>query len=266
MKQRLLIGMMVLMVFFFVQSASATDPPHSLAESVNCNDCHDLHSATGAALTKEPTNVDLCISCHTSGGSATNKRIDPAEFAVPGVSGRHHSTGTLPAVSDPSNAYGLRAVDDLSSAALKMFYNKFGEVTCSVCHNQHSNAAVDWNAFSTTNNFQRIPNDLNQMCEDCHWFRAIGYATAKGENGSYPADGTNVFSHPVGDQLNSQGYDRTAPLDYDGTAQTNAPRYETDQDGNTSNNLVLDSSTQIRCLSCHGMHYRDSNGTTVDVP
>jgi predicted CxxxxCH...CXXCH cytochrome family protein len=44
------------------------------------------------------------------------------------------------------------------------------------------------------------------------------------------------------------------------------PRYELNAGGDTNltNNIVLDSSGQTRCLSCHGVHYTDSSSGTVD--
>jgi len=49
------------------------------------------------------------------------------------------------------------------------------------------------------------------------------------------------------------GYDRAAPLDGDGGVD----------DGNDSNDLVLDG-VLVQCLSCHGVHFVDSNTLTVD--
>ncbi|MBI5675404.1 MAG: hypothetical protein HZC48_06205 [Nitrospirae bacterium] len=51
-------------------------------------------------------------------------------------------------------------------------------------------------------------------------------------------------------------------------AQTGAPRYHLNSgtDTNSTNNIVFDSSGKMRCLSCHGMHYTDSNSSTEDKP
>ena len=59
---------------------------------------------------------------------------------------------------------------------------------------------------------------------------------------------------------NGKGYDRAAPLDGDGTEQG------VGDDGNPSNDLALDSGGRVQCLSCHGVHYADSNTLTVDGP
>jgi len=39
-----------------------------------------------------------------------------------------------------------------------------------------------------------------------------------------------------------------------------------DFDGNPSNDLAFDGSGNVQCLSCHGVHYADSNTLTVDAP
>ncbi len=76
----------------------------------------------------------------------------------------------------------------------------------------------------------------------------------------------NLKSHPVGVALgaNGRGYDRAAPLDGDGQAQ--GPTGSADVDGNSSNDLQLDDTNLVQCLSCHGVHYADSNTLTVDGP
>lgn len=117
---------------------------------------------------------------------------------------------------------------------------------------------------------------VNDMCEDCHYYRKAG------------TTGTNVRvydgnkkSHPVVKIFsNAQGEERSAGLD--GTQFNTAPlepasanweeqggaRYHINggSDKNETNNIVVDSSKQIRCLSCHGIHYTDSSSGTVDEP
>lgn len=257
--------------------SAAADSPHMDANGVTCNSCHTLHAAPGVSLTNSASNANLCQSCHNQ-GSGNAFPMENAMQAVPGVSGTSHRwDGSMPVASSPSNAHGLRATADLSNAALKVYLNKYGNVvTCSVCHNHHRQAATPWDPNAPAyvagggegRHYQRIPNDLNQMCQDCHAYRAMSYAKARGDDALYPANGTNVFSHPVGEVLNSQGYDKAAPLDYNGVAQQTAPRYKDSAAGETvtSNNLVLDSGSRVRCLSCHRVHYTDSNGATEDAP
>jgi len=261
------------MIFIYGGIALAADSPHSDATGVTCNSCHTLHAAPGASLTNSASNANLCQSCHNQ-GSGNAFPMEDAMQAVPGVSGTSHRWDAgMPASSSPSNAHGLRASADLSNAALKMYLNKYGNVvTCSVCHNHHRQAATPWDPNAPAyvagagagRHYQRIPNDLNQMCEDCHFYRVQTHAVVEG-----PGNGTAVFSHPVSQGLNAnaKNYDNAAPLDANGVAQSGA-RFATGDagDGNDTNNLVFDSGNRVRCLTCHRMHYADSNSMSVDAP
>lgn len=283
--RRLLIAGLILVLAFaaglYVRGHTfAADPPHAPnlltpPQSVYCNSCHSVHKAVGTALTKEAYNYNLCWSCHNVGSIASTKAFNDAMKAVPGTSGTSHRWDTaMPATSAPNNQYGLKATADLTNGALKSRLGTYGNViTCSVCHNQHGQASTPWDPNSattyvpgTTNNrhFQRTSNDLNQMCEDCHAYRVQAHTTIEG-----PGDGIKVFSHPVGQTLNAngKGYDRAAPLDVNGLAQSGA-RFATGAEtptDNTTNNLVVEGTTnKVRCLSCHRVHYTDSNGFSVD--
>jgi hypothetical protein len=91
------------------------------------------------------------------------------------------------------------------------------------------------------------------MCRDCHRSWDMTHAAVESYDGTYK-------SHPVGVGLdaNTQGYDRIPPLDGNGGAAGS--------DGIASNDLVLDGSNNVQCLTCHGIHYVDSNTQTEDGP
>jgi predicted CXXCH cytochrome family protein len=120
--------------------------------------------------------------------------------------------------------------------------------------------------------FLRMSNNLNQLCEDCHYYRQAGVYTDL-----TTWDGTKK-SHPVvmdlqTDVTNPLLFIGTAPVEAnctDGTcpAQTGAPRYHLNGTGDTNptNNIILDVNGKIRCLTCHGMHWTDSDSSTVDQP
>ncbi|MDP1832602.1 MAG: cytochrome c3 family protein [Geothrix sp.] len=62
----------------------ATDPPHTGgAGNIQCVSCHKLHNAPGGVLTLVAGNTNLCMSCHVSGGSATNQAFVAADQAIP---------------------------------------------------------------------------------------------------------------------------------------------------------------------------------------
>lgn len=259
-------------------NASATDAPHSTANG--CNDCHTFHRSPGPSLTNNADNANLCMSCHTSGGAATNRPFAVADQAGAANGGTSHrwdrsiAAGVAPlnlGAGNANNLYGLRTVSELTNADLiTRLQGNNNVVTCSVCHDQHSQARAPWDINSpgagANRHFQRIANDLNQMCEDCHYYRIQTHAAIEG-----PTAGANSFSHPVtqGLNANTKGYDRAAPLDANGAAQ-NGARFATGGagDGNDTNNLVFDGSSpnKVRCLTCHRMHYTDSNSLSTDMP
>jgi predicted CXXCH cytochrome family protein len=259
----------------WVLSSFAGDPPHSSSAPyyVSCNKCHTLHNAKGVSLTTEAENYNLCISCHKSGGTASAKPFTDSMLAVSNASGLYqgisHSWKAVmnPTVDEPER-YGLRAVSSITDPAIKSMLKTFNnKVTCSVCHGQHSQSKTPWDPYATTQkHFQRINNSYNALCVACHYYRAMTYTRAKGGDSGYPANGTNIFSHPVGEIINSAGYDYAAPLDVNGVSQTGSPRYSGDSDGNKTNNLILDPTSKVRCLSCHRIHYVDSNSLTNDAP
>jgi hypothetical protein len=101
----------------------------------------------------------------------------------------------------------------------------------------------------------RSPNLTGSTCLSCHQERAQGHGDV--ESGG---DGIRVFSHPVGEALNTngKGYDEPAPLDADGgVIGVNA-------DANATNDLQLGSGNAVTCMSCHAPHNADSNSLTVD--
>jgi hypothetical protein len=96
----------------------------------------------------------------------------------------------------------------------------------------------------------------DNFCRDCHRSWVMTHTAVETWDGTYR-------SHPVGVALNAnaQGYDRGVPLDGSGGDQGGAAA-----DSNPTNDLVFDASGYVQCLSCHGVHYADSNTQTVDGP
>lgn len=285
-------GLVFFLLCFLIGNSFSFDPPHTdtATPAVSCSKCHGLHATYGASLTHS-ANASLCQSCHVAAHPlAGSLPMESSQMVTTaGNSGRSHrwdrsiGTGVAPlslqaGTPGAANPFGLRVASEIQNAELKLMLQKFNnEVVCSVCHDQHGHAQAAWDPFSsavytagvtTGRHLMRMANDANQLCEDCHYYRAMSYSRARGDDVTYPANGTNVFSHPVGTTLNSLGYDRTAPLDFNGQPQQTAPRYFNNSAGDTNrtNNLALDSSSKVRCLTCHRMHYVDSSGSTVDAP
>jgi predicted CXXCH cytochrome family protein len=233
--------------------AWALDPPHdaSALPAISCNTCHVGHSAAGANLTSTAGNANLCLSCHVEGGQASAKVLHSNEQAVTGVRGIHHRwDATTPVPSDPALSSRLEN----------------GKLMCSTCHNQHSqaNTPFDPSAPDTEGqagrHFQRLANDANYMCRNCH--------SDKNMTSVRTYTGANL-SHPVGvamPQDSPKFHD--APREPNGSYQTGGPRYAGNGAGdtNSTNNLVLDANRQVQCMTCHNVHYADSDPNTVDAP
>jgi predicted CXXCH cytochrome family protein len=72
-----------------VGSLLATDPPHNIATANSygalnyCSTCHKIHGGVGGTLTTVNGNTNLCLSCHVTGGLATNKAFAASDQAVP---------------------------------------------------------------------------------------------------------------------------------------------------------------------------------------
>ena len=92
----------------------------------------------------------------------------------------------------------------------------------------------------------------NIFCMNCHDPTAWQMIDAGTWNGG------SVKSHPIGVTLPVDNF-HAAPLESDGSAG---------DDGNPTNDLTLfgASNDQVQCLTCHGIHFVDSNTNTVDGP
>src|SRR5512143_604353 len=118
--RRMIFGIAGLGLLLAAAVAEAVAPPHSGPKNPQvCGTCHVSHNAAGAALGTVNGNANLCISCHTSGGTASNKPFSTAMQAVPGTSGGSHRwDGGMPLTSSPSNSYGLISTASVSNALI----------------------------------------------------------------------------------------------------------------------------------------------------
>lgn len=104
------------------------------------------------------------------------------------------------------------APQDLNDVDVSTAYvlpgSTYGKAACSTCHNQHNQSKNPFDPFSPTaytsgatedRHFQRVNNEQNQMCLDCHSHRNIGndFSDADATNDVRTYSGTKK-SHPVG--------------------------------------------------------------------
>lgn len=160
--------------------------------------------------------------------------------------------------------------------------------TCAVCHNVHYHSRQPWNPFAQTyvtysggettlgagdgRQFMRMDNQTNQMCEECHYWMKSGTTYAGTTPTNVKVYDGNKKSHPVNINLatiaaNNPDEYFSVPVEPNWQPQTGT-RYSANGTGDTNptNNLVLDATGNIRCMTCHGIHYTDSNTSSVDGP
>lgn len=216
--------------------ALGTDDPHGSANSIYCEQCHISHSTLGDILINSADSLvsTLCLSCHTPGGWAGMTRyMSSSQKADPGASGTSHSWD-VPAVNAD------RGAQMPTSQTLLDHLRADEKITCATCHDPHSNS---------TSPFLRLDNSADQLCLDCHQPRNM--TSVRTYTGS-------DLSHPIGNSLPSTSTYHNPPLDTDGNAQPS--------DGNLTNDYKLGAGDEVRCTTCHGVHYVDSNSGTVDGP
>jgi len=224
------------LLLFYVMAVDATDDPHGSTEAIYCEQCHITHGTMGDILINAADSLVsvLCLSCHTPGGWAgMTKYMSSSDRAVPGVSGTSHSWN----VDTLNTEYGAQSPQ---SQTLLDHLAADGNITCATCHDPHSN---------TVSPFLRLDNSADALCLDCH--RQRNMSSTKTYTG-------NTMSHPVGGALPSTETFHNPPLDTDGNPQPS--------DGNTTNDYVFGAGNTMKCTTCHGVHYTDSNSGTVDGP
>lgn len=233
MKKYIFIILGVLLIPTFT---SAVDSPHDPTNSIYCGECHVPHATLGDVLINATDSLvgTLCLSCHTPGGwTGMAKVLSSSQKADPGVSGSSHNWN-VPAVNSD------RGAQLPTSQVLLDHLTGENKITCATCHDPHAN---------TQSPFLRLDNAADALCYDCHAPRKVrSVRTYTGNHQSHPVDttfpGGGLFHNP--------------PLDVDGSAQPS--------DGNTTNDFTFGAGSTMKCTTCHGVHYTDSNSGTVDGP
>ena len=215
-------------------STSVHEPAFDLVSST-CTSCHRSHTAAGAALTTEPTQLSVCASCH----NGTDLADIAAEFS------------SVPANDDSTRSYFKHDAADL----------------CSECHNPHdinstpgTDTALGWTASGRTYGasgaavtnagsgptYQLVARVTleYQLCFKCH----------SGANTDMPSND----GQPPSRQLLDKGIEFNPanlsfhPIEGAGTNQTVALANSLSIDGTSPYKLwAFETTSTIRCVNCH---------------
>ena len=236
-----------------------------------CSTCHDVHNGATLHGGTQHTSVTpgVAIARVAGGGTGTLSLNPPAAAALARgyllevVTAGGVGTSRFRVSNDNGTSwYGWNGSTWVAGLAT-------GRPTgAGVALNDGANVAMTFTGnfavgdrwrFYISYPFLRMTNAASQMCEDCHAPRVHSALRVEGQDPSYLADESRLFSHPVGEAL-ARSYDRTGGvLDADGNLQSGAG------DGLKTNNLNFDSAGKVRCLTCHYPHQADSNSLTEDA-
>jgi len=263
---------------FVLISPSAASAANPYLHYFDCKNCH-FPNATMAQMSEN----HICLKCH-SGAVATspNDRLiaAPAYAQIDNASSGVFSTGDASASfgHNPSpvqqtshnwsalNTQPAAGAQEPNQALYTGFYSRYGaslgKVTCSRCHNPHGEAVLDADSDNLPDNNLANPKLL----------------VADAGNGNKPMDPEKMCRacHDVWANTNNHGW-LTHPLvaDY-ATAVAAKPGYKSAQsvqdaateaaaDGRSAINLIsYQGATGIGCLSCHAVHFADSDAGTAD--
>lgn len=225
---------------------------------LQCSTCHDVHN--GGTLHRTGAKQHVSTIVHTGGSGTLTASVTAAglprgyliemvtstTFRLSNDGGRSWFgySGSWVTYTG-SNARTAGASVGLNDAAVTVSFS--GTLT----------AGERW-SFQVTYPMLRMDIDQSQMCEDCHrdYLQAGVHEVGAG-------DGTKVFSHPSGPNVSlAKSFDRATILDANGLPQTASGA---SADGLSTNDIRLDSTGKVRCLSCHSPHNADSNSLTEDV-
>lgn len=221
----------------------------------------------------------VCSTCHNqhrsdSAMGGTPRVSPPKQLTALGSTGVVTSGGTW---TGPESAWYLIEISSAGTQANARFrYSKDNGLSFFPEQSVGTGVALDngvtvsfgsgdyvlgerWE-FSAAWKFLRAALDVagsgSAICRDCHRAWDMDHTAVETWDG-------NFKSHPVGVALGASGsgFSRPVPLDGNGAEQGTGGA-----DTNFSNDLTFDGNGHVQCLTCHGVHFIDSNTQTVDLP
>lgn len=252
--------------------------------NLSCSVCHDEHvgnvvsSGNGGYVTDGwPSAGTLHLSPVTHVGAGSG--VVTSSLAVPGstppqksytiqiVAGGAPGAATFQASYDNGLTFQPAQPTATSAVALN------GDAGVTVAFPSGSFVSGDTYAFYLSYPMLRYPNQLSghgsALCKACHPARFQSNVRARGEDPAYPANGVNLFSHPVDEVFGNNAYGaddwgngcsgvancQGRILDAGGANQGAAMP--------ASQVLGLDAAGAVHCMSCHYPHGADSSSLSV---
>ena len=228
------------------------------AGKIVCSTCHNQHQNSAAAVAAGTAGpLVLGKVAHPQGAGtgtvsvAVSPTADPKGYLVEILTTGAAGTATFRV----SNDGGISWQAPNQTTASGIVPSGSTGVTLAFSGSFTAGPPADRFTFYVAYPFLRLPMDSgdnatgSRFCRDCHSAWTMDHAATRSYTGS-------ARSHPVGVALNAnaRGYDRSAPLDADGS---------TAGDANPANDLRLDPQGRVQCWTCHGAHWAPSNGAAV---
>jgi predicted CXXCH cytochrome family protein len=226
------------------------------AGGVTCSTCHMVHDQNQIPwdpYSGTPSN-DPNVYRGTATGGSTTTIEDTSKAWTTG-----QWTNSLVVISGPTSSPNFNKERRVAS-------NNPNTLTISPAFSTIVSSGETY-SITSGRHYTRVTDTVNALCIDCHYYRST---TTETDVRTY--SGTKK-SHPIGKSLTTVsdptqfvGAAPFEPQSANWAAQTGSPRYAENggSDNNTTNNSVLDSNSMVRCLSCHGIHYTDSDSSTED--
>lgn len=212
----------------FSAYAITVDAPHAALDT-SCSTCHTNHKSLNNSAAY---NNNVCQTCHRVGDSAAGaKPLPSADAANPYKSHLEHGGQKMyqtshrweGSLTEPL-AGAQPPIQGFMSSAVR---RSFGELSCTICHNQHDNSK---------GKFLVADNKNDAMCMDCHRSRAV--------------TSSKLGSHPVN-------------VAVPGTAAYKVLQNAANPTADLSLQLAK-TGGKVVCSTCHGVHYTDSRSSTFD--
>ncbi|MDT8442159.1 MAG: CxxxxCH/CxxCH domain-containing protein [Desulfuromonadales bacterium] len=227
----------------------------------NCSLCHKV----GATL--YDLNSVVCLDCHSESATGvtileTGQPTTPDGTFASGDASNAFGNNPLPAdavshnwaASTNNQAAGAQEPSQLSYPGFFKRYNPTrGKVACSRCHEIHGDLASNPKLLRLSDRYAVSPPlTADQMCRACH----VAFNTGPGNNG--------LLTHPMlnAAELDAVETDPVKNVNYKNMSAT-LPAYDPAASFASPVNLVEGG---VGCVSCHSVHFADSDASTVDGP